>query len=157
MRICICDIHKKSPKPLSRFKRFSFKAPPGFEPGVTVLQTGALPLGYSAILYNILCFKHHFHDIYCLLILKRKTAHCFPSKVGAGYEIRTRDFHLGKVTLYHWVNPALWCPEPESNQRHEDFQSSALPTELSGPVRSSRSEKMATWMGLEPTTSSVTG
>ena len=25
---------------------------------------------------------------------------------GAGNEIRTRDFHLGKVTLYHWVNPA---------------------------------------------------
>ena len=25
----------------------------------------------------------------------------------------------------------LWCLEPESNQRHEDFQSSALPTELS--------------------------
>ena len=24
------------------------------------------------------------------------------------------------------------CPEPELNQRHEDFQSSALPTELSG-------------------------
>ena len=24
------------------------------------------------------------------------------------------------------------CPEPESNQWHEDFQSSALPTELSG-------------------------
>ena len=24
------------------------------------------------------------------------------------------------------------CPEPESNQRHEDFQSSALPTELTG-------------------------
>ena len=32
----------------------------------------------------------------------------------------------------------LWivkkCPKPESNQRHEDFQSSALPTELSGPI-----------------------
>ena len=26
----------------------------------------------------------------------------------------------------------LWCPEAESNHRHEDFQSSALPTELSG-------------------------
>ena len=26
------------------------------------------------------------------------------------------------------------CLEPESNQRHEDFQSSALPTELSGHV-----------------------
>ena len=29
------------------------------------------------------------------------------------------------------------CPKSESNQRHEDFQSSALPTELSGhlPIR----------------------
>ena len=28
------------------------------------------------------------------------------------------------------------CPEPESNQWHEDFQSSALPTELSGHLSS---------------------
>lgn len=27
-----------------------------------------------------------------------------------------------------------WCPEAESNHRHEDFQSTALPTELSGRV-----------------------
>src|SRR3712207_1861188 len=26
----------------------------------------------------------------------------------------------------------LWCPEAESNHRHGDFQSPALPTELSG-------------------------
>ena len=26
------------------------------------------------------------------------------------------------------------CPEPESNQRHRDFQSLALPTELSGLI-----------------------
>ena len=26
----------------------------------------------------------------------------------------------------------MQCPEVESNRRHEDFQSSALPTELSG-------------------------
>ena len=26
----------------------------------------------------------------------------------------------------------LWCPGTESNRRHEDFQSSALPTELPG-------------------------
>ena len=45
----------------------------------------------------------------------------------------------------------LWCLEPESNQRHEDFQSSALPTELS------RLKKRATQKGLEPSTSSVTG
>jgi hypothetical protein len=25
-----------------------------------------------------------------------------------------------------------WCPEAESNHRHKDFQSFALPTELSG-------------------------
>ncbi len=25
-----------------------------------------------------------------------------------------------------------WCPDPESNQGHADFQSAALPTELSG-------------------------
>ena len=32
----------------------------------------------------------------------------------------------------------LKCPEPESNQWHEDFQSSALPTELSGQIKSLR-------------------
>ena len=28
-----------------------------------------------------------------------------------------------------------WCPEAESNHRHGDFQSPALPTELSGQRR----------------------
>ena len=34
-----------------------------------------------------------------------------------------------------WVLGLLvfkWCPGTESNRRHEDFQSSALPTELPG-------------------------
>ena len=47
------------------------------------------------------------------------------------------------------LNPHKWCFRTESNHRHEDFQSSALPTELQ--------KQMATGMGLEPTTSSVTG
>ena len=47
----------------------SLEAPPGFGPGVEVLQTSALQLGYGAD--------------------------------GAEDEIRTRDFTLGKVTLYH--------------------------------------------------------
>ena len=42
-----------------------------------------------------------------------------------------------------------WCLRSELNQRHADFQSAALPTELQ--------RHMATKMGLEPTTSSVTG
>ena len=32
------------------------------------------------------------------------------------------------------LNYTRICPVPESNQRHEDFQSSALPTELTGPA-----------------------
>ena len=40
---------------------------------------------------------------------------------------------LGRLVFYHWTTPAK-CPEPESNQWHEDFQSSALPTELSGHI-----------------------
>jgi hypothetical protein len=28
-----------------------------------------------------------------------------------------------------------WCPEAESNHRHGDFQSPALPTELSGHIK----------------------
>ena len=42
-----------------------------------------------------------------------------------------------------------WCLGAESNHRHVDFQSTALPTELP--------RQMATRMGIEPTTSSVTG
>ena len=96
---------------------------------------------------------------------------------GAGNEARTRYLHLGKVALYQMSYARRWCPEPESNQRHEDFQSSALPTELSGqiffragtgaagefqpqkgPTRwKSISWEMATRNGLEPSTSSVTG
>ena len=48
----------------------ALEAPPGFEPGIKVLQTYALPLGYSA------------------------------EKNGADYEARTRYLHLGKVALY---------------------------------------------------------
>lgn len=34
------------------------EAPPGFEPGVKVLQTSALPLGYGAI-FLCRCDKHY--------------------------------------------------------------------------------------------------
>ena len=49
---------------------------------------------------------------------------------GAGGEARTRYLHLGKVALYRMSYTRKWCLRSESNQRHEDFQSSALPTEL---------------------------
>ncbi len=55
-------------------------------------------------------------------------------KNGASDEARTRYLHLGKVALYQMSYARIWCPEPESNQRHVDFQSTALPTELPGHI-----------------------
>ncbi len=56
------------------------EAPPGFEPGMEVLQTSALPLGDGAVWRE-----------------------SWPRREnnGAGNGIRTRDFDLGKVALYH--------------------------------------------------------
>ena len=80
---------------------------------------------------------------------------------GAGDEARTRYLHLGKVALYQMSYTRIWCLRSELNQRHADFQSAALPTELQRHVEPSKTRlrcfKMATRNGLEPSTSSVTG
>jgi hypothetical protein len=57
------------------------EAPPRIELGIRALQAPALPLGYGAL--------------FCC----RQVLTC--RQPGAEDEIRTRDFHLGKVTLYH--------------------------------------------------------
>ena len=93
-----------------------------------VLQTFALPLGYGT---------------------KFGARSGARRTIGAVDETRTRDLHLGKVALYQLSYYRKWCPGTESNHRHVDFQSTALPTELPGQV--------ATRKGLEPSTSSVTG
>ena len=49
---------------------------------------------------------------------------------GAGDEARTRYLDLGKVALYQMSYARKWCLRSELNQRHADFQSAALPTEL---------------------------
>ena len=59
---------------------------PDLNRGIKVLQTLALPLGYSAV---SACRAGKYK--------KEKQRRFF----GAGNEIRTRDIHLGKVTLYH--------------------------------------------------------
>ena len=56
------------------------EAPPRLELGIKALQASALPLGYGAILQKTQNASFVF---------------------GAEDEIRTRDVHLGKVTLYH--------------------------------------------------------
>ena len=54
---------------------------------------------------------------------------------GGDDQIRTGDGDFADLCLTawrrrHYINK--WCPEAESNHRHGDFQSPALPTELSG-------------------------
>ena len=148
---------------------------PGVEPGN---QGFADPC-----LTTWLC-HHRIHLYY--MQTNRKSPHLFLdfdahtfvwASSGAGNEARTRYLHLGKVALYQMSYARRWCPEPESNQRHVDFQSTALPTELSGQIffrairrgmgnfnprgdprdGNSISWEMATRNGLEPSTSSVTG
>ena len=64
---------------------------------ITVLQTVALPLGYGAMPFMIV-----YAGTFVPMIFENgKQVSVFRFLVGAGYEIRTRDFHLGKVTLYH--------------------------------------------------------
>ena len=70
--------------------------------------------------------------------------HCVPNLFGAGDEARTRYLHLGKVALYRMSYTRIsvpnwepWCLRSESNQRHVDFQSTALPTELQRHVEQS--------------------
>ena len=52
------------------------EAPGGLEPPIEILQTSALPLGDGALLR-------------------------YRWKNGAGEGVRTLDFNLGKVALYH--------------------------------------------------------
>ncbi len=100
-------------------------APRGFEPRFTDPKSGVLPLDEGAAEYP----------------------DSLRGEEGSGAEdgTRTRDPHLGKVMLYQLSHfrpirtnnrpaPCLWCREPDSNWRHRDFQSRALPTELSRPA-----------------------
>ena len=57
------------------------EAKPGFEPGVRALQAPALPLGHFAAMKKADRDRPWFSH-------------------GAGYGVRTRDLHLGKVARY---------------------------------------------------------
>ena len=67
---------------------------------------------------------------------------CVPNLFGAGDEARTRYLHLGKVALYRMSYTRIWCLRSEANQRHADFQSAALPTELQRHIEVSRSSPL---------------
>src|SRR3954469_9327168 len=99
--------------PRTGYDRRMLAAPRGFEPRFTDSKSAVLPLDEGA---------------------------AGPRVNGAEDGTRTRDPHLGKVMLYQLSHfrskdPSThgWCREPGSNWRHRDFQSRALPTELSRP------------------------
>ena len=91
--------HKKSPKTL-KFLGLVLEAPPGIEPGMRVLQTRALPLGYGAIWSG-------------------KRGSNPPPQPWQGCALPNELFPQKK-----------WCLRVDLNHRHRDFQSLALPTEL---------------------------
>ena len=83
------------------------EAPSGFEPEMEVLQTSALPLGYGA--------RHWLakRELRAARSAREESRATRPGQKtrgtdraseeegGAGNGIRTRDFDLGKVALYH--------------------------------------------------------
>ena len=136
--------HKHKKKDTIFIVSFFLEAPPRIELGIRVLQTRALPLGHGAVL----SLKRG--------TLKKRLSVPFWSGLRGSNSLPPpwQGGALPDELHSHFVSLAdcsarEWCLRSESNQRHEDFQSSALPTELQ--------RQMATWMGLEPTTSSVTG
>ena len=152
---------------------FFLEVTPGFEPGNQGFADPCLTTWLCHRLYFY--YMHIWENVHTFFENPMPTRTCGHWS-GAGNEARTRYLHLGKVALYQMSYARRWCPEPESNQRHGDFQSPALPTELSGRIffRASGAEgesqpqggptrwksiswEMATRNGLEPSTSSVTG
>ena len=96
---------QKSKTPGNGFRSYRVEAPTRFELVIKVLQTSALPLGYGA------------NEIKRKKWSGLRGSNSLPPPWQGG-------------ALPDELNPLSWCLRSESNQRHEDFQSSALPTEL---------------------------
>ena len=125
-----------------------------------VLQTSALPLGYGAVQLGTGTFPHSvFYSKAAPYVtaFEKKRARCFRARDWSGLRGSNPPpppWQGG--ALPNELNPRKWCLRSESNQRHGDFQSPALPTELQRQ-KARAVCIVATRMGLEPTTSSVTG
>ena len=79
------------------------EAPPGIGPGIEVLQTFALPLGYGAVFSSERGSPHsvsYSKAAPYVTAFERKRARILVPVNGADYGARTRHLHLGKVALY---------------------------------------------------------
>ena len=140
------------------------------------MQSSALPLGYGALFNYIFVFYNYAHILKflsCFNNYDKRRKNMRLLSVGAEDEIRTRDVHLGKVTLYHWATPAKngasgrnrttdtgifspllyrlsyrgknWRPGTGSNRRPLAWQASVLTNWTTGP-------NVVGTTGLEPVT-----
>ena len=140
------------------------EATPGFEPG----DKGFADLCLTTWLCRLmnqprlpLCAPNNKYDLYIIcdtnrILTKIGYDNAYPFWSGLRGSNPPPSPWQGDA-LPNELNPRMWCLRSESNQRHGDFQSPALPTELQRHTARAAPWNMATRMGLEPTTSSVTG
>ena len=111
--------------------------------GIKVLQTSALPLGYGAVQKILLNTFRGCYAPKCKWSGRRDS------------NSRRSPWQGDALPLSH---SRIWCFRVESNHRHRDFQSLALPTELQKHMTFTGAKViMAIRMRFELTTSSVTG
>ena len=104
-------LFSKRKRTSTRMSFFFWRYWPDLNWRITVLQTGALPLGYSTI------WKSGTRGYVPDLWSGRRGSNSLPPPWQGG-------------ALPDELRPQIWCLRSESNQRHADFQSAALPTEL---------------------------
>ena len=124
-----CPQKKKTEASPSDLLLFSFEASARFEPAIRILQTLALPLGHDAIFHR---YKKR------LLIEIYSNPQPFLLERAMGFEPTT--FSLARRRTTTVLRPQITanlldreCRDPGSDWGHRDFQSRALPTELSRP------------------------
>ena len=106
------------------------------------------------IIYSLFFLRYSFRQACLPLLVPTPTPFRFLAVLCTAFPIRHK-----KNNSFRYY---FWCLLSESNQGHRDFQSLALPTELSRhylslKIKKHHLYKMATRKGLEPSTSSVTG
>ena len=123
----------------------STKLVPWDNPGIGWIE-GLEPSASRATIWRASQLRHTHHKI---IEIKSQTCskgfepptHGLEGRCSIQLSYRLKERVMGIEPTYPaWkagvlpLNYTRRCPVPESNQRHEDFQSSALPTELTGLV-----------------------
>ena len=111
---------------------FIWRRHPESDRGIKVLQTSALPLGYGAVNGN------SEQSLSTVPLIKKWSGLRGSNPPPRPWQGRALPNELNphKVNrVYLIVQTFRWCLRSESNQRHGDFQSPALPTELQRHIR----------------------